>query len=160
MKGTRLGFTIIEIIVVFGILATLLGIGYISVVNIQRRAPLSATASVLVGDLRGQQTKAMTGDTQTGATSDSYGIYFQSNAYILFKGLSYNPSDTTNAVTPLPTNITVSTVFPGSSIVFAKGSGDIVGFAQGSSWVTLTENLNGEHKTLTVNRYGAVTSIQ
>lgn len=161
MKGTRLGFTIIEILVVLGILATILSIGYVSVVAIQRRAPLSATADVLMGDLRGQQTKAMTGDTQTGAASDRYGIYFQSNAYILFKGSSYNPSDTTNAITPLPTNITVSAVtFPGSSVIFAKGSGDVVGFAQGGSSVTLTQNLSAEHKKLTVNRYGAVTSIQ
>lgn len=160
MKGTRPGFTIIEIIVVVGILATMLSIGYIRFVDIERRAPLSATASVVVGDLRGQQTKAMAGNTQTGTDSDSYGIYFQSNAYILFKGSSYNPSDTTNAVTPLPTNITVSTAFPGSSVVFAKGSGDVVGFTQGGSWVTLTQNLSGEQKTITINRYGAATSIQ
>ena len=160
MKATRSGFTIIEIVVVLGILATLLSIGYISAVNIQRRAPLSATVSVLMGDLRGQQTKAMTGDTQTGTTGDSYGIYFRPDAYILFKGSGYNPSDTANAVTPLPTNIIVSTAFSGSSVVFAKGSGDVAGFSQGSSWVTLTQNLSGEHKTLTVNRYGAVISLQ
>ena len=160
MKATQSGFTIIEIIVVLGILATLTGIGFISVVNIQRRVPLSATASIMMGDLRGQQTKAMAGDTQGADAGGSYGIYFQPDAYVLFKGSSYNPADTTNAVTPLPTHITVHTTFPGSSVVFAGGSGDVVGFAEGSSSVTLTQNLSGELKTLMLNRYGAVISLQ
>src|SRR5689334_15423888 len=92
----RQGFTIIEIIVVVAIFATLMSIGYIRATDIQRRAPLTATVDTLIGDLRGQQTKAMSGDARSGASNDNYGIYFQSNAYILFKG-TYSSSNPANA---------------------------------------------------------------
>lgn len=160
MKCTRRGFTIIEVLVVFGILATLLSIGYVSFVGIERRAPLSGSTDTLIGDMRDQQTKAMTGDTQTGVISDDYGVHFLSNAYVLYKGVNYNSADSTNAVTPLPANVTASTTLPGASVVFTKGSGDVVGYADGANTVTLTQNLSGEKKTITINLYGTVTSIQ
>lgn len=135
MKGTRLGFTLIEIIVVFGIVATLLGTGYVRVVGIERRAPVTATVNTFIADLRSVQTKAM-----TGVDKNSYSISIADYS--------------------TPENITISTTFPGSVITFTKGSGDIAGFVPGNNTVTITQTLTGEHKIITINRYGAVTSIQ
>lgn len=126
------GFTIIEVLVVLVIFITLLSIGYVSVVGIERRAPIGTTATTFIADLRGQQTRAMTGENQ-----NSYSISI--------------------ADYPVPANITMSTTFPGSTISFAKGSGEIV---EGTNTVTVTQTLTGEHKIITINRYGAVTQIQ
>jgi len=135
MKGTERGFTLIEIIVVFGILATILGIGYVRAVGIERRAPVTATVNTFIADLRGEQTKAMTAVNQ-----NSYSISIADYS--------------------TPENITISTTFPGSVIAFTKGSGDVVGFAPGNNTVTITQTLTGEHKIITINRYGAVTQVQ
>lgn len=131
MQKTR-GFTIIEVLVVLSIFITLISIGYVSVVGVQRRAPIESTVQTFIADLRGEQTKAMTGENQP-----SY---------------SLSLSDY-----PVPANILLTTTFPGSVITFTRGSGDIV---EGARTVTITQRLTGEHKTLTINRYGAVTSIQ
>lgn len=131
------GLSTIEMIVVLTILVTLLGLGYIRLTDIERRAPLSATVQTIIGELRGQQTKAMSG---LGA---GYGISFQTNSYTLLPvGSAVN----------LPSNITLTT----GSISFAAGSGD----ASGNLIFTLTQMYTGETKTITINRYGAVTSIQ
>lgn len=131
----RQGFTIIELIVALGIFATLTAIGYIRSVDIERRAPIGATVDTLIADLRGMQTKAM-----TGAYQNSYTISIPSY--------------------PAPANISISTTFPGSVIEFVKGSGDIAGFIAGENTVTITQTLTGESKTISINRYGAVTSVQ
>lgn len=150
------GFTIIEVLVVLSIFITLLRIGYVSVLNFERKTPITATVNTVIADIRGQQTKAM-----TGVDGSSFGIFFQTNGYTLFKGDSYNPSDPANAVTPLPTNITFSPItFPSNVLVFTKGSGEIAGFSSATNSIAINQNLTGEHKTFTINRYGAITSLQ
>ena len=131
----RKGFTIIELVVAMGIFATLTAIGYIRSVDIGRRAPIGATVDTVIADLRQVQTKAM-----TGAIQQSYSFSI--------------PSYPTSA------NITISTTFPGSVITFTKGSGDIAGFIPGNNTLTITQTLTGEHKIITINQYGAVTSVQ
>ena len=126
------GFTIIEVLVVLSILITLLGIGYVSMVGVERRAPIGATVTTLIADIRGVQTKAMTGADQQQYTLDL-------------------------ATYSIPANITITSTYPGLLITFMKGSGDI---AEGNNSITITQTLTGEHKTLTVNTYGAVTQVQ
>lgn len=133
------GFTIVEVLMVLAIFITLMGIGYLRVIGIERRAPVTATVDTFIADIRGQQTKAMTGG------STGTGITIQTNSYTLIPASS---------VTMLPTNITLSP--SGTSISFANGSGDVTG----ASSVTVTQTLTGEYKTITINRYGAVTQVQ
>ncbi len=140
----KLGFTIIEMIVALSIVATLFSIGYVRMVGIERRVPVTATVDIFIADLRGQQTEAM-----TGVNRSTYGISIA--------GSSYTAG---SSVITLPTNITIHTTFPGSVIVFTKGSGEVEGYSSGANTVTITQNLTGEHKTLTINQYGAVTSVQ
>jgi prepilin-type N-terminal cleavage/methylation domain-containing protein len=140
----KLGFTIIEMIVALSIVATLLSIGYVRMVGIERRAPITATVDTFIADFRGQQTEAMTGVNQS-----TYGISIA--------GSSYTAG---SSVITLPTNITIHTTFPGSVVVFTKGSGDVEGFTPGNNTVTITQTITGEHKILTINQYGAVTSVQ
>lgn len=157
----RHGFTIIEALVVLSIFITLMSIGYVSVVGIERRAPIFSTVNTVIADMRSQQTNAMIGNAGAGPQSVNYGIYFETNSYTLFQGASYNPSDPSNAVTMLPTYITFTSIdFPSATVLFTKGSGDVLGYAPAGNSVTVTQTLTGEHKTITINRYGAVTEIQ
>lgn len=151
------GATFVEIIVVFGVVAMIFGLTYTSTFKAQQGTTLQSFSTVLVSDIKNQQVNAMTGFTLGGSLGSSYGIYFEGDRYTLFKGDSFNPSDSSNFVVDLPENIQISEVkFPSSTLVFLKGSGEIAGYYPGSDTVSLKTALSTT-KTFSVNKYGAVT---
>lgn len=160
MPAGRQGFVLAEIIVVMGIMALLFGIVYIRATNIERHASLPAFTNGLIAELRGQQTKAMSGDAVSGVTL-AQGIHFQTNQYVLFQGSSFDEQNPSNVVVPFPDTIsTVSITFPSATIHFAKGSGEILGYSDQTNTVTLGESSTGKQSVITVNRYGSVISVE
>ncbi len=88
----------------------------------------------------------------SGLGQDSgYGIFLSNNSYTLFKGSSYNPSDTLNTTISLTSTNQISTP---QTINFSVGSGDT---AAGS--IIIQNTASGEQKTIQFNRHGAITSI-
>lgn len=156
----RRGLTLIEIIIVFGVLATLLAFTSLNLTLPQHRSVINTTLTTLASDLRQMQLKAMSGDTEGRGTVGNYGLYFGSSGYTLFHGSAYSGSDPTNAVITLdPSLILTNITFPGSTVVFSAGSGEIVGFTPGSNTFTLHHTLESVDKTFTLNRYGVITQI-
>src|SRR5687768_9752938 len=78
------GFTLIELMLVIAIIASLMGITTMSLTGAQQKSSMNATLGIFISDIRAQQLKAMVGDTEGRATSDTYGISFQSTKYTLF----------------------------------------------------------------------------
>ena len=160
MSYSDRGFTFVEIIVVIGILATITGLAIVNLSGIQRRSYLSAQLQTIVADIKSQQLKAMNGDTGGSSAHNAFGVRFSSSGYTLFRGSSYNASDTSNAVVALEGNIAIADVtFPGSQVVFASGSGGLGTYTAGSTSFTLRNTIDSTEKTVTINRYGAITSI-
>lgn len=160
MTKKRTGFVLIELAVVLGIVSVLIGMAVMNIFGSRNKTSLGGVVDTLVADIRSQQTKAMTGTTQGGVPSTGYGIRFEPTQYILFSGLTYNPVDPANAVIPLDSDITFSTIsLPDNSIVFASKGGEFVGFATASSSLSIRETNSGEVKTIQFNPYGIITSI-
>ena len=148
------GFTLIELTVVVSIIITLLGFITISLVRSQQTASLTSVEEILVADLRQQQLKSMIGDTEGRATSDSYGIHFDSNRYILFHK-EYLMGDSTNFAIDLAQNFQFES--PGTNVIFQKISGEIS--VDSISSITLLDTTNGNKKTITINKYGVIMGI-
>lgn len=153
------GFTLLELLVVIGIIGILFTIATVNLVGSERSASVSATVDELIADMHTQQTKAMTGTNDTTGNPNSYGIRFSGSSYSLFQGTS-DPQDSTDfAVTP--TGITFTTNLPSNAIVFSERSGEFFNYVSGTTYTITVKNSNGsEQKVLTVNKYGIVTSIQ
>lgn len=155
------GFTLVEILTVFGVTVILISLSVVSLSTVRESASTDSTLEVLLSDIKLQQTKSMTGDTFGQSTTLPFGIYFTSTSYTLFRGNSYSASDPTNFTISLSDNLQFSSItFPTSQIVFAKGSGEIVGFSDTTDTVTLRNTVSNQDTVITLNKYGVFTSIQ
>ena len=132
------GFTVVELIVVMFIVLTLFGLTWINFTPLPSRTSSQASASVVLADIKSQQTQAMSGEQES-----DYGVRFESTNYIL---LPDNFSVSLEDVNLAFTDVTL----PDSTITFTKRSGETT---PGS--FSITNNLTGEVKTFRLNKYGA-----
>jgi len=159
-KQNSSGFTILEIIVVTSLIAALFGFIGVNLARITYSATINSQLSTIISDLKIQQVKSQGGDTEGRTTSDSYGIYFETNRYTFFHSLVYNQNDPDNLVVNLGDNMELTDIrFPSAMVVFREGSGELLNYVSGSDSVTLVNTQTNEEKTITLNRYGVVTGI-
>lgn len=149
------GFTVVEIMVVVAIIALLFALGTINLGNTQTTTSLSSAVSGLVADIKSQQMLAMSGDQGSVTSQQPQGLYVQSGTYTLFAGTTYNSGDTNNFTVNPGQGISLSTTFPSSTVLFNKGTGEVSGYSATTNKITLT--FNGTSKTVTIDRFGAVT---
>lgn len=155
----QLGFSLIEIIVSFGVFAILIGFVTFNVINSTHKVSLASSITEVVASTKQQQLKAMTLETEAGITSE-YGVYFNGNTYTLFRGASYQADHSSNFSVPLGDNIVFSTVsLPGSSLVFSRLSGEVISYDANLQSVTLQNTQTNEQKTILINRYGVITQV-
>ena len=90
-SSARQGFTLIEILVVIGIMGLLVAITFASYRIFSRQVDLETTAQKILSTLQlaRNQTQASEDETQ-------YGVHFEVSKYVLFKGATYNAADPNN----------------------------------------------------------------
>lgn len=143
------GFTYIETLIVMGVISILFGFVIINMRGVQQKASLDSTVSTLVSDISTQQIKAM-------SDANKYGVYFEEGKYILFKGDSFSPLDTTNFTVMLDSSIRLSDIkLPNSTILFFQGRGEVMGYDNNNNSITITTD-DGKIETLSINKYGVL----
>lgn len=156
----NLGFTLPELVIVVGIVGLLFGFISLNLVHVQKASSVRSTVDTLVADMQNQQVKAMAGTTAA-STNGSYGIYFQSDRYTLFRGPSYVSTDSANVTVMIDTSQSLTPItFPSNTLLFQQESGEVSTYATSSSSVTVQDVTTPQKSTITVNRYGIVTSLQ
>lgn len=151
------GFTLIELVVVMSAVAVLVGLVSVNLVTVQDKANLNTTMNTLIADFRTQQLKAMAGDTQGSGLVGRYGLYFEQNGYTLFPGGTYDPQGSRNVFVELPDSVVFEDItLPQSQIIFEIGNGEVVGFSDSQSTLTLTNTSSDEQEVIELNRYGAI----
>ncbi len=155
LSSQQSGFTLVEALVVTGIIVVLFGLGSVSLGQPQANTDSLSAVDTLVNDLKAQQTSAMVGATGSTATQQSAGIYVQAAQYTLFNGTSYSGADSYNYDVPAPSGVTFSSTLPGGIVLFNKGAGDVTGYATGSN--TITVSSGSIIRVITITRYGAIT---
>jgi prepilin-type N-terminal cleavage/methylation domain-containing protein len=146
------GFTIIELAVTMGIFAIITSLVTINLLNAQHIASIDTTATTLVADLKQQQVKAMTWDTEGRGVQDSYGVHFETNKYFLFHGTTYTTGEPSNFEVALEGSL----IFTGTGdAIFAEGSGEKTGLGS----ITLRDTLTNKQKVITINDYGVITDV-
>lgn len=153
------GVTLIEVLVVIGILLTLIGIASVSFLPFRSKSTLDTAVTTLISDIKSQQIKAVAGDTEGRGTNDNYGVHFETNSYTLFHGSIFNPSDTSNFTVALNDGIQIESTFLSSQLIFSIKSGEVISFSETQNSITLEDTVEESSKTININRYGVVTSV-
>jgi type II secretory pathway pseudopilin PulG len=151
------GFSIVELIVVCGIVIALSGMISLNILGIQHGASLSATIEQVSADVAHVRLQSLSGYGATSSKGDAHGVHFESSAYTLFTGTSYASGNTANTVISLPSNMRFTQItFPSQSVVFATGSGEIVSYDQNKSSFDITETNSSQTKTMRLNALGSL----
>ena len=110
-------FTLVEILIVVGIIAILASFSFSVGLNFYKSQQLETQAQEILQTLRRAQSKAMAIELDS-----PFGVYFDNvnKKYILFKGDSYSPGEPYNEEFDLPAIITLSGL---SEVVFLKLEG-------------------------------------
>jgi|SRR3990167_10250334 len=153
------GFTLVELSIVFAIIAFLFGFITFNLANVQKTTSINTAIDKLVSDIKSQQIKAMAGSGSNG-TGQSFGIYFQPDRYTLFVGTTYSSTNSSNFIIILDSSIEFTdSTLPNNSLVFLRQSGELNGFTDGMNTIAI-QNIQGSgKKTITVNKYGAIIRI-
>ena len=92
---------------------------------------------------------------QSAGVYTDYSIRFESDRYILYPGSVYDAGNTANIIVPLEPTVEFSSIgFAGSSVTFARLSGDIRNFIQANSTITLRDTQTNQQTTVTFNTHG------
>ncbi len=150
------GFTLIELILVMGIVAVLYGISSVSLSRLIPRVAVRSTAETLRSELRLLQARAMQGDVGIVAGPSAFGVFFAADRYTFFEGSSYVPGAQGNVETIMEEAVSISTELPSNILVFQHGSGEVVGFMSGQDTITISNVESGESAGFTVNQYGVL----
>jgi len=151
----RRGFTLVELLVVIGIIAILFTMTGLLFFNTQAQVHTAEGVGVLIADIEAQQSKAMAGQTVSLVRPPGYGVHFESDRYILFSGSTYDSGDTNNQVVYLPGGVTFGEIdLSNNNLIFTAPSGEVASYDSDASSVTIS---GGEtNKTVKVNSLGVV----
>lgn len=153
MENLSRGFTFTELVIVLAIFATLLSVITVSLIGIKQRSALNTSIDIFINDMRQQQLKAMIGDKESSSTTDTYGIHFATNSYVLFKGSVYDANDSQNFTINLGDNIQFVGSLP--NLIFERVNGEL-----GSSGsIPFKDMTTNSQKALQYNKFGIITAV-
>jgi type II secretory pathway pseudopilin PulG len=140
----KLGFTVIEMLLVVAFIAMLAGISAPIYMSFQNRNELNVATTVLVQSLRRAQTLSRSMENDL-----SWGVYLEGNTLTIFNGDSYSTRDTN-----------YDEVFDFGNFIYFSGNNEIVfdlvtGETSDVGDIQINSN-NNETKTITINTKGMV----
>lgn len=151
------GFTLIEVLLVISILAILLTLGTVVFNSFGRKDQMSVEAREIEAVINEAKVKTLAGFSLGGDESLNFGVYFQTDRYILFPGITYDSLNTHNQEFLLPESLEITPIFfPSNSVVFEKITGEVVGFIPDQNYLLLNDKRSTEEKKISVNQVGVV----
>jgi prepilin-type N-terminal cleavage/methylation domain-containing protein len=142
------GFSLIEMLVVMGIVVILFALTVPQLFRLRDRNVLQSATTKMLSDFREQQLKAMN-ELQV------HGVHFTSEKYTQFVGDQFVESHDANIETILDYPLGFSLInIPNNTIYFASGSGEIIGFQEEHNSVMLEDLVHHEQHTIRFTMLG------
>lgn len=143
------GFTFVEVLVIVGILSLLVGLGLSSYFIFYSKSSIDSVAKNIVNVLRLAQTKTLASERAL-----NFGIHFENDKYVLFEGLTYYSTSTTNQVFNLSGDIEISNInlINGPDVVFEKVTGKVLNFGE----ITIFDKKNYLSRLIKIDNFGNI----
>ena len=138
------GFTLIEILVVLAIVASVLGLGLFMSMDVYRGFSFRSERDVVVSVLQKARSRAINNYHQT-----SWGVCYVTPNYIMFRGTICTSGASTNETIPAGGGVVVTGLSAPGGVVFSQLAGNTT-----ATIITITQN--GKISTTTVNYEGTI----
>jgi len=115
------GFTLIEILIVISVIVILLGLGLVGFRFFERGTELDTTAQHILATIKLTQTKTLASED-----ASQYGVHFENDKYVLFKGDTYQEGGADNSVYQIPGRLEIYNIDlsdAGDDVIFQRISG-------------------------------------
>lgn len=152
IKNNGKGFSLLEILVVLGVMLALISVILYSLGNFRDKESLNGSVQGAVAIL--EEAREL---TLSGKEASSFGVHFQNDKIVRFKGGVYNPNDSANVVMFFDPLVSVNQIALNGGavdVVFAKLTGETS--AYGTVTIVLVSN-PAEYKTVSISRIGLIT---
>ena len=138
------GFTLIEVILVIGLIGLLAGLAIPLYQRFQVSSELDDTAHGVTQSLRFAQARAMASDGW-----QAYGVHFEDTRYVVFAGTEYQADDPQNEATDIPSVLRLAPEY--TDVVFDRVTG------QTSMAGAIKIQTDGtESRMITINELGII----
>ena len=143
------GFTVVELLIVMGILLFISALSFPLYNNWLPRTVLSSVQAELLQSLREVQASSRGGENQS-----RFGLYFDSNNnYTVYQGNDYASRDPSyDRIINLENNIAFDLSWAGTELNFATSTG----LPSATGTISIVNSLSDESKIILINRYGII----
>jgi len=145
------GFTLLEVIIVLCIITIISSVTLVSLSGVGSKQSLDKSGLLVMSLL--EQARS---ETLASKNSSEYGVHFDANQVVLFKGTVYSAGDSSNIILPLDSKVTLSNITlqgGGSEAVFQRLTGSA--YNPGTLRISLISN-SSVYKTITINSTGII----
>ena len=145
------GFSLIEVLVAVSVLTILAGLIAPGFSFFKRQSAIDSATQEIIHALRFAQNKTLASEGDS-----NFGVYFETNKFIVFKGLLYSASATDNEIHNLDSSLSISAINFGGAvayIVFERLTGTTANY--GSLVVGQTGDVS-QNKTIYIDQSGIV----
>ncbi|MBN1262896.1 MAG: prepilin-type N-terminal cleavage/methylation domain-containing protein [Candidatus Pacebacteria bacterium] len=152
------GLTLIEIIVVIGVLSVLFGLGTVVMSGFARQDRIEAEAKKITACLFQARVKTLAGYSYGQPTALNFGVHFESARYTLFGGIGFNPDNPLNQKFDLAPELAINDISLSSDdCVFEKITGQVRNFDPVNNYFILTDRRGNQKRKISINKLGVVT---
>ena len=149
----RNAFALVEMLTVMGIIAILFALTVPQLFRMRDRNNLQTATTTMISLFRQQQLNAMN-------SPKLYGIHLDQSSYTRFTGGEYSSLNKTNTTIALDyPNEIMNIHIPSATIIFASGSGELVGYDAIQNYFILGDTLNSEQHIIQFNSLGVPTVL-
>lgn len=153
------GFTLMEVLLVIGLLAMIFGLTAFSGMDSYHGSSFRNERDGMIGALQRARNQATNSICLGGAGctgSLPHGVHFTNTEYTIFQGNAYNAADPLNDVIDINAPIQMS-LGGFTDVIFSQFSGDASTVPSGTPSLTLTDSITGRNSVITIGGFGQIT---